>query len=97
MPGDFELHFQEGFSGESVVVEVDGLPVSRFTANSRFQTGLAHIERVQITDGSEIKIAIPAAGAKATIKASRLTPYIVINLKDKRLLLEANAESPGYM
>ena len=92
-----EIHFQEIFSGEPIEVLAGGAIVAEVTAKTRFQTGLAHIERLRLRDGEEVTLRIPALGleTKTTIEVAR--PYLVVTLSNGQLTARSVATSPGYV
>ncbi len=56
-----ELHFQEGFDGEDIEILVGGRVVARMRLRTRMQTGLAHIEKLMLSNDEakrEVQIAI---------------------------------------
>jgi hypothetical protein len=57
-----ELHFQEGFTGQTVTLAVDGQARSAFEARTRTQTGLARIETLEAGPGQTITVGIPEYG-----------------------------------
>ena len=97
MAEHIELHFQEGFSGEAVEVRVAGKAAAHFVARTRVQTGLAHIEKLELADGTTVRITMPATGAEASFKVSKASPHIVVNVVNQKLNVEAKKESPGYL
>ena len=92
-----EIHFQEIFSGERIEVLAGGAIVADVTAKTRFQTGLAHIERLRLRDGEEVTLRIPALGleTKAMIEAAR--PYLAVTLSNGRLSAHSVVACPGYV
>ena len=97
MAEHIELHFQEGFSGEAVEVQVTGKAAAHFVARTKVQTGLAHIQKLELADGTTVRITVPATGAEASVKVSKASPHIAVNLVNKKLDIEAKKESPGYL
>lgn len=92
-----EIHFQEIFSGEHIEVSAGGTVLADVTAKTRFQTGLAHIERLRLHDGEEVTLRIPALGleTKAVIEVAR--PYLAVTLSNGRLSAHSVATCPGYV
>lgn|GEM_PF-1973854 len=92
-----EIHFQEIFSGERIEVLAGGAIVADITAKTRFQTGLAHIERLRLRDGEEVTLRIPALGleTKAVIEVAR--PYLTVTLSHGQLTAHSVATCPGYV
>ncbi|MEZ5667180.1 MAG: hypothetical protein R3F55_07065 [Alphaproteobacteria bacterium] len=94
---EYELHFQEGFTGETVTVAVDGSVVARFQASTRMQTGLAHIERLHLLPGQEVTVHAGDEPGGATIAVDESHPFVVINREEDRLVVGATERSPGYL
>jgi len=87
-----ELHFQDGFSGETVEVEVDGTLVARFVAKTRYQINLAHIEAVELAHGQTltirlvetgVSVGIPVVGAEKYYEISNISGQISVNPTDE--------------
>lgn len=96
MPASYELHFQEGFAGETVVVLVDDAVVARFEARTRMQIGLAHIEKVPLSPGQVVTIRVGRSAATSlTVEPART--FIEINYRGDALSIEAMPSSPGYL
>jgi hypothetical protein len=53
-----ELHFQEHFAGDPVEIRVNNRRVAAFLAKTRYQIGLAHIEKLKIDDGDEVTVVV---------------------------------------
>jgi hypothetical protein len=92
-----ELHFQEGFTGDDVDIYVEGKPVAHFAARTRLQTGLAHIETLDVPVGATVEIAIPARGCRNRISITKETSHVTINLEDQQLRIQSSKETPGYL
>lgn len=90
------LHFQEGFSGETVQILVNGEPIGERSLKTRNQIGLAHIERIEVSSGDQIEIKIAGlSGAK--VKIVYVPSSIKINLVDKKLIVEQTNEELRYL
>lgn len=92
-----ELHFQEIFSGEHIDIVVDGEVRAQFVAKTRFQTGLAHIETIELYDEQEVVLKIQELNLKATVKVERYKPFVIVKLKGGKLHTENTEISPGYL
>jgi hypothetical protein len=97
MPATYELHFQEGFTGETVEVLVDDKVVASFEARTRMQIGLAHIERLELSPGDVVTIRIAGGPVSASVTVTKGKNFVNINLKDQKLDLETTEGSPGYV
>ena len=90
------LHFQEGFSGETVQILVNGEPIGERSLKTRNQIGLAHMERIEVSSGDQIEIKIAGlSGAK--VKIVYAPSSIKINLVDKKLIVEQTNEELRYL
>lgn len=92
-----EIHFQEVFSGERIEVLAGGAIVAEITAKTRFQTGLAHIERLRLRDGEEVTLRIPALGLETRTTIELARPYLAVNLSNGQLTARRLTTSPGYV
>lgn len=92
-----EIHFQEIFSGERIEVLAGGVVVAEIKAKTRFQTGLAHIERLRLHEGEEVTLRIPALGLETTALIEAARPYLAVTLSHGRLSAHSVAACPGYV
>lgn len=97
MPETCELHFQEGFSGETVEVRLDTKQIAVFTIKTRMQIGLAHVEKITASEGDRVEILIKESGLSKTVSAIDNGNYIIINLKNGKLEVSVSRVSPGYL
>jgi protein involved in polysaccharide export with SLBB domain len=97
MAEDYEIHVQEGFTGETVDIRVNGAEVSRFAATTRPQIGLAHIERLQLSPGDTVQISIQASGTSVIFIPKPKEIYVRVNLVQKKLEINLSRSSPGYL
>jgi len=96
MPSTYELHFQEGFTGQTVEVLVDDAVVASFEARTRMQISLAHIERMALAPAQVVTIRV-GGSISGSITADKDKTFIKINLKDNKLILDAASSTPGYL
>lgn len=93
----FEFHFQEGFRGERVKLQCgDSVPIE-ILARTRFQTGLAHIETLELTDGQEVSIHITELDIETTFKVDAAKPFVTLTIVDGLLRVGNTATRPGYL
>ena len=97
MVEDYEFHFQEGFTGETIDIRVNGAEVSRFAATTRLQIGLAHIERLRLSPGDTIQISIQASGTSLVLAVNSEERYIFVNLVQNKLEITPSKHAPGYL
>lgn len=92
-----EFHFQEGFTGETVTLSVDGEVRAQFEARTRLQTGLARIESLELTPGQTVAIAVSAPGLGAKHRAAAGDRWITVNRVDGTLVVQSATRRPGYV
>lgn len=92
-----ELHFQEGFAGDMVTLEIDGKASARFEARTRPQIGLARIETLRLEAGQSVAITVPGKGLKAEYCVDEGDRWITINIVGRSLVLRPAREEPGYL
>ncbi len=97
MAAKIEFHFQEGFTGETVVLSVNGTELSRVTVQTRLQTGLAAIEAVEIAPGRSATITIPGTRLSATHTVTATDRWITVNRRGDALSMVSVSSSPGYV
>jgi hypothetical protein len=93
---EIALHFQEGFSGETVQILVNGEPIGERSLKTRNQIGLAHIERIEVSSGDQIELKISGL-SDTKVKITGDASSIKINLVDKKLIAEQTNEELRYL
>lgn len=94
---DYELHLQEGFDGETLVVTVDTVEVARITARTRMQIGLAHIEKLTLKAGQTLTFRLLETTTQTRHLVAADTPFIQISLEDGVLHVSSTKTLPGYL
>lgn len=97
MSHSIEIHLQEGFRGESVVIEIDDAVLARLEPRTRFQLGLAHIERANAAVGQLLRIALPELGLTAEHRLSADDRWLIVNRQDRALTIRSVLDAPGYV
>jgi hypothetical protein len=92
-----ELHFQDGFSGESIEVLVDGEVRAVFTAKTRYQINLAHIAEVDLKPGQELAIRVENAGDTIKLPSNGTSKYYVISKNLEQIVVKRADNMPGYL
>jgi hypothetical protein len=92
-----EIHLQEGFRGETVVIDIDDEVLARLAPSTRFQLGLAHIERADPTVGQSVRIALPELGLSAEHRLSADDRWLVVNRTGESLTIRSVSDAPGYV
>lgn len=92
-----EFHFVEFFSNDRIDISVGDEVRSQVVATTKFQTGLAHIERLELHDGEKVSLRIEESNLETTLKVDINAPFIIVRLTDRQLRAEAAPTSPGYL
>ena len=92
-----ELHLQEGFGGETVIVEVDGAEIARVEARTRMQIGLAHIEKLGLKPGQTVGVRLPDLNLSTEHRLVAGQPFIQVRLENGALRVKATETTPGYL
>ncbi|MEE8104170.1 MAG: hypothetical protein V3T86_01395, partial [Planctomycetota bacterium] len=98
----YELHFQEGFGGETVEVLVDGVVAARFEARTRNQIGLAHIEKLELSPGQEVTVRLQRPPICKKFRLTKANRFAKVNLREKEteggaLHVDLADVAPGYV
>lgn len=96
MPDAVEFHFQEFFRGEEIRILVNGEPVVAFTATTRPQIGLAHVQPVQTEEGDHVTVCVDGVGEQS-VDIEKGVAYWIVNLVDGALTVAPGRDSPRYM
>ena len=89
-----EIHFQEHFAGEPVEVRINNRKVAAFAATTRYQIGLAHIEKVEIDDGDQVTVVV--AGQTIRVPLADDVDVYVVRLADGIPSIEPARGPIGY-
>lgn len=89
-----EIHFQEHFAGEPVEVRINGRPVAGFAATTRYQVGLARIEKLEIGEGEDVTVVVSGQAMRVPL-AGDVDVYVV-RLADGILSIEPARGAIGY-
>ncbi|MFV0492077.1 MAG: hypothetical protein ACK5M4_09680 [Pseudorhodobacter sp.] len=93
---DFEIHFTEGFAGEIIDTLVDGRVLATTRLQTRFQIGLAHVEKLQTADGEEVTLRL-GRNNETRFRLDATQPFVTVMLDDGRLTIATSKTSPGYL
>jgi len=96
MPRSLELHLQEGFSGQAVIVAVDAQVCARFDARTRLQLGLAHVETLSVEPGQTVTVEVPSLGLRQAYAVADQDTILTANLVDHALILRPARGPVGY-
>ena len=91
------MHFQEGFSGQTVTLAVNGSTLLKFDAHTRLQTGLARIEALDVDAAQTITITLPDLAISADYRLASNDRWISVNLDDRKLVVRSEHKRPGYL
>ena len=91
-----EIHFTEGFTGQSVIIEAGDRRIAEPELRTRFQTGLAHIETLDLEEGE--KVSFHAEGIEEkSFTAETERPFVVVRLDNGALDIAKSHDRPGYV
>lgn len=93
----FEFQFTDGFSGQTVAIRAEGETRAEFVAQTKFQTGLAHIEMLDLPDGKEVTVTIGDTDIELHLDVDATRPFIIFTLRDGALTATMSATQPGYL
>lgn len=93
------IHFQEGFAGEAVELWQGRKRLGEWPMRTRLQTGVAHIESLELKPGTELRLAMPATGVKASLKAPQTggAHVFLVNFDGQELRITEAEDEPGYL
>jgi hypothetical protein len=94
--GGLRIDLQEGFSGDEVVIKLDGDEVYRARPTTRMQTGFA--DRVEAEAGTcvELEIELPEHDARRTLHVDPAeSPFVGISIADGEIT--TSFEELGYV
>lgn len=92
-----ELHFTEGFSGQEISIHVADRIVAEFSAQTKFQTGLAHIEMLDLRDGQEVVINFSDPKTSVHLDVDASHRFVTFALQDGKLTTRKTDTRPGYL
>jgi len=93
------IHFQEGFSGETVELWRGEERVGRWLLQTRMQIGLAHIETITVEPGERLRVTLPGTGALTSFVApdANGAHVILVNHDGHELRVKTTEDEPGYL
>jgi len=92
-----EIHLQEGFRGDRVVVHLDDVVRAKLTPRTRLQTGLAQIERLDARVGQTVRIDLPDRDITIEHHLRANDHYLVVCLVGNALKVSGVPDAPGYV
>jgi hypothetical protein len=91
-----QIDFEDGFSGDTVVVTAGGEELWRQEGvTTNLSANVAAIAQVEVTGGEELEVSVPTRGLSATARAE--APFLVVRIAGDRLLLEPSQELPIHV
>ncbi|MGE0280611.1 MAG: hypothetical protein AB7P20_08365 [Rhizobiaceae bacterium] len=97
---EIELHFQEAFSGETIQILLNGKLVAERSMKTRYQTGLAHIEKLDAKPGDEIEVRVAGKGISSKVNivdSDKNTSNYKVIMKDGRIFSEYSKDPLLYL
>ena len=92
-----ELHFQDGFSGETIETLVDGEVRARFQAKTKYQINLAHVEQMTLEPGQKLAVRSADSGKTVEVPVISSKEYYIISKSHEQLLVSATDQMPRYL
>jgi len=92
-----EFHFQETFSGERIDIVTGDSVRADVVATTRFQTGLAHIEKIPLYDQEEVTLLIKELNLEASLRVDITKPFVRVNMRNGQLHVDKTSTRPGYL
>ena len=96
MPHPLEVHLQGGFTGQTVLIDLDGRRLAEVEARTPLQLGLAHRLTVQADAGQTLTFGVPARSLVHRYTIGPDDEVITVNLDDAGLHVEPARERPAY-
>lgn len=96
---EMEIHFQEGFFGQNVRIDIGNESLIEVTAaTTKLMIGLAEIVKLNVADGQKIIISVegePESGQTFFAQSDR--PFVVVSRTESGLTLDFPEKTPGYL
>lgn len=96
---DMELHLQEGFIGQRVIVLVDGKTIAdEASVITKLMLGLAQIIELNVAPGQDVLITIkgdPDIQHSFTVRPDR--PFVTVTQTEAGWMLAFPEHAPGYL
>lgn len=92
-----EIHFTDGFFEDVVHISAGQTDVMTEPLKTRMQTGLAHIEILQLETGREVTLESEKRHLKTTITVDATKPFITVAARDGVFEVTAFERTPGYL
>jgi len=89
---EIELHFQDAFSGETIQILLNGKLIAERAMKTRYQTGLAHIEKLDAKAGDEIEVRVAGSAVDSKIKVVNSDN----NTKNYKVIMKSGRISIDY-
>ena len=94
---EIELHFQDVFSGEEIEILLNDMVVAKRSMKTRFQTGLAHIEKLNVDLGDEIEVRVAGQSSGDSIKVLQNIYDYRITMSNASINIEASKDRLRYL
>lgn len=94
--GGLRIDLQEGFSGDEVVIKLDGDELYRAHPTTRMQTGFADRVETEAAAPVELEIELPEQDVRQTIQVDPAeSPFVGISIADGEIT--TSFEELGYV
>ena len=92
-----ELHFQDGFSGETIEVLVDGQVQAQLQLKTRYQINLAHVEQLAVEPAQDLMVRSADTGEAIKVPVDIGKAYYIISKRQEHLVVDATDQLTRYM
>jgi hypothetical protein len=92
-----ELHFEDGFAGETIEVLVDGEVRATFRAKTRYQVNLARVEPVDVKPAHVLAVRVKETGTYAARLVDGPDKYFVVSNRPEGVSLTRTDEMPKHL
>ena len=91
-----QIDFEDGFSGDTVVIRVDGRELWREDdVTTNLAVSVATIARLEVPAGMEVEVSVPTRRLTATERVE--TPYLEVEIVGVKLVLRPSRELPRHL
>jgi len=91
-----QIDFEDGFSGDTVVIRADGRELWREDdVTTNLAASVATIARLEVPVGTQVEVSVPTRQLTATERIE--TPYLEVEIAGGELVLRPSRELPRHL
>ena len=91
-----QIDFEDGFSGDTVVIRADGRELWREDdVTTNLAASVATIARLEVPVGTQVEVSVPTRQLTATERVE--TPYLEVEIVGVKLVLRPSRELPRHL